>query len=107
MNITPKEFDAYASQFEVVSDLDSTWPDGNPTIEWDGPYGRHTSEYVSEEYRAAALAKHNAHMTSRVIKQRVAAIKAKHVLRRLHEKNFTLGGQFPELRMLKNNMSIA
>jgi hypothetical protein len=107
MIITPKEFDEYAQHNDIVSDTDHTWPDGNPTIEWDGPYGRHISEYVSEEGRDAALEKHRKEITTWVIKRRVSLIKAKHDARRKHEAAHSLGGQFPELRMLKNNMSIA
>lgn len=105
MNITAKELEVYSRYYDTISDIDSTYPENKPSLEWDGPYGKHWVVFNTEEELAEVLAKHQQHMNSWVIKYRVSLIKAKHEARRKHEEFFTLGGQFPQLEQIKNKLA--
>ncbi len=108
LQITGAEFEKYSHMNDVLSDVDmgfnrETNEYDVPSVEWDGPYGRHWSRYISEEARDEALNAYQKDLDEWVASYRIereVKIKAKKAEVKRIAGLSTLGIQFPELANL-------
>lgn len=98
--------DEFEQNFDMLSDLDYGYCSATgeyeiPMAEWDGPYGRHWSKYVSEEARTKALNEHTAKMEAWVAKREVELMQEaqQRISKRVANDN-TLANLCPQLAKL-------
>ena len=106
--MTREEFDIYCQENDALSDLDYGYnPETEefdvPSIEWDGPMGRHWERFETEEMRDEALAKYKRDLHEWTVnyrrkqwEERMAKAKEAERIENLK----TIGGQNPELKEL-------
>ena len=112
LNITVKEFDAWGRENDGISDIDYSYnPETKeydiPSVEWDGPYGRHWVRYESQEAMEKALNRHELQRNQWILEYRTRSIqeaidkgrKMREISKQKREAK-TLGGQFPVLKQL-------
>jgi hypothetical protein len=100
-------WEEFQNNYDTLSDLDYSYNKQTgeydiPSIEWDGPYGKHWVRFDSEEERTEALEKYNKNVkdfTEIFIKQKEEERQKR---RAEYEANRnTIGNLFPDLSKLK------
>lgn len=113
MKITGKEFQEFCESGNYyLSDIDygmnqDTKEWDVPVVEWESVMGRYRTRYESEEARTTALDLYELELERWVLNRR-GAESARRLIK-LYENNKiqtmrTLGGQFPELELLKSKL---
>ena len=108
--ITNEEFQKYCDNGGYyVSDMSygmnrETGEYDVPVVEWESDMGRYWERFDSEEARSKELQKNDRQMKQFVLDYR--KLEAKRILKKLNDRKKiqtlrTLGGQFPELELLK------